>query len=200
MCQDCREEVIELEPPGETVGSYGYKYALLGGRTPTSRQEICSALQAVNPGHRGRKEVHYRINHDYLCEVCSNKPRAGKGKAVSEDEPRWAHDKELIGSGEWVRAGHLILEWTDVQPKGRPWLCPCPTPKPGCEDLSHVIQVGSLPIHSELAGFVYRDGDLPVKLSVSLPLGEPHWVNDGWAQSCVLPFYVQDAWDSVILA
>jgi len=203
VCKDCSEDVTELETPCETMTFYGYEYALLGGCTQQSRQEISLKLQTIVHACRYPEEISQRINRYYFCEVCSHKPRVELGKVVNGDEPEWVLDHYRRYQDPCCLSGRFPrVRWPHVGVQGSP--SPCTCTRSGCGASIHLVRVQCLPIHCDLAGFVHYYGDLPEDLIDKLPLKWPHRINRVYhvngdydmrspnARSGVLPFYVKD--------
>ncbi|RPB19067.1 hypothetical protein L211DRAFT_853529 [Terfezia boudieri ATCC MYA-4762] len=161
VCEDCRVDLREQERPSEIMARYGYKYAVVSGRSPTLRQELLAKLQAVLPvrAHTTKKQ---KIIQNYLCQVCSNHPWPRERKPVSETKPEWVPESlvteeknlKLASTQGFRRIIIPILEWDDIPDMDT--MCTCGGFDTRCQAEPHLVRVERLPTKSEWAGLVLQ--------------------------------------------
>ena len=210
VCEDCRYETNEQEPPSDTMSLNGYEYALVCGRTPESRAVMSRFLHVLAPLRCSAATIAYsplwqRIKHNLFCELCFSKPRPRTGKAIREPRNEWipAHvvlDERRRNIMSHIPPGVRCIHVSNAWSRTVPYIhnaCACGAFEFGCDAPLHLVRAESVPIESELATLVYRYpmDDIPVELRcVPLPaqVQVPFGVWGLTPPSLLLPLYILD--------
>ena len=157
---------------GQQRDDVRFSHALVVGRTPESRDEICDLIQHGLRDRRVHELVRYRLEPKDFCEACASQyyynilPELNRNRESVIGQTLMASERSrnliaaersriLLMPWDPVRFRGLLtahLQWGDISRTSS--TCLCNEFGRQCEASPHIVKVEDLPGESELVAFV----------------------------------------------